>query len=83
MELLEPAVKSFVAGDPADPTTQMGPLISAAQRERVRSYVSEDAPAAIRGEIPKGKASGTRPPSWRDGRTTVPPWRRSSARSPS
>ncbi|KAA6222899.1 aldehyde dehydrogenase [Streptomyces albofaciens JCM 4342] len=55
MELLEPAVKSFVAGDPADPTTQMGPLISAAQRERVRSYVSEDAPAAIRGEIPKGK----------------------------
>ncbi|MEU7226843.1 aldehyde dehydrogenase family protein [Streptomyces chrestomyceticus] len=55
MELLEPAVKSFVAGDPADPATQMGPLISAAQRERVRSYVSEDAPAAIRGEAPKGK----------------------------
>ncbi|GCD47079.1 aldehyde dehydrogenase family protein [Streptomyces paromomycinus] len=55
MELLEPAVKAFVAGDPADPATQMGPLISAAQRERVRSYVSEDAPAAIRGEAPKGK----------------------------
>ncbi|MEN2418016.1 aldehyde dehydrogenase family protein [Streptomyces rimosus] len=55
MELLEPAVQSFVAGDPADPATQMGPLISAAQRERVRSYVPEDAPAAIRGEAPKGK----------------------------
>ncbi|PHQ48548.1 aldehyde dehydrogenase [Streptomyces cinnamoneus] len=55
MELLEPAVKSFVTGDPADPATQMGPLISAAQRERVRGYVPEDAPAAIRGEAPAGK----------------------------
>ncbi|WP_407554044.1 aldehyde dehydrogenase family protein [Streptomyces sp. Pv4-95] len=55
MELLEPAVKAFVVGDPADPATQMGPLISAAQRERVRSYVPEDAPAAIRGEAPAGK----------------------------
>ncbi|MFH8345554.1 aldehyde dehydrogenase family protein [Streptomyces sp. NPDC018045] len=55
MELLEPAVKSFVAGDPTDPATQMGPLISAAQLARVRSYVPEDAPAAIRGEVPQGK----------------------------
>ncbi|WP_260867409.1 aldehyde dehydrogenase [Streptomyces sp. SAJ15] len=54
MELLEPAVKAFRVGDPADPATQMGPLISAAQRERVRSYVAEDAPAAIRGEAPEG-----------------------------
>ncbi|GHG67663.1 aldehyde dehydrogenase family protein [Streptomyces griseocarneus] len=55
MELLEPAVKSFVVGDPTDPATQMGPLISAAHRERVRSYVPESAPAAIRGEVPAGK----------------------------
>ncbi|RNF94498.1 aldehyde dehydrogenase family protein, partial [Streptomyces botrytidirepellens] len=55
MELLEPAVRSFAVGDPADPATAMGPLISAAQRERVRSYVPEDAPAAIRGEAPGGK----------------------------
>ncbi|MBF6048671.1 aldehyde dehydrogenase family protein [Streptomyces sp. NRRL B-1677] len=55
MELLEPAVKSFAVGDPADPATQMGPLISAAQRERVRSYVSETEPAGIRGEAPRGK----------------------------
>ncbi|WP_424893055.1 aldehyde dehydrogenase family protein [Streptomyces sp. XH2] len=55
MELLEPAVKSFTVGDPADPATQMGPLISAAHRERVRSYVPESAPAAIRGEAPAGK----------------------------
>ncbi|WKX73357.1 aldehyde dehydrogenase [Streptomyces sp. XD-27] len=55
MELLEPAVLSFTVGDPADPGTRMGPLISAAQRERVRSYVPESAPAAIRGEAPAGK----------------------------
>lgn len=55
MELLEPAVKAFVVGDPSHPATQMGPLISAAQRARVRPYVPEDAPAAIRGEAPAGK----------------------------
>ncbi|MFF5130571.1 aldehyde dehydrogenase family protein [Streptomyces syringium] len=55
MELLEPAVKAFVVGDPTDPATQMGPLVSAAHRERVRSYVPESAPAAIRGEAPTGK----------------------------
>ncbi|MCD9143382.1 aldehyde dehydrogenase family protein [Streptomyces albireticuli] len=55
MELLEPAVKDFTVGDPTDPATRMGPLISAAHRERVRSYVPESAPAAIRGEVPAGK----------------------------
>lgn len=55
MELLEPAVKAFVVGDPTDPATQMGPLVSAAHRERVRSFVPESAPAAIRGEAPTGK----------------------------
>ncbi|RLU92214.1 aldehyde dehydrogenase [Streptomyces griseocarneus] len=55
LELLEPAVLAFTVGDPTDPATQMGPLISAVHRERVRSYVREDAPAAIRGEAPKGK----------------------------
>ncbi|MDT3400182.1 aldehyde dehydrogenase family protein [Streptomyces sp. B1866] len=55
MELLEPAVTSWAVGDPSDPATRMGPLISAAQRERVRSYVPEDAPAAIRGSAPAGR----------------------------
>ncbi|MBB5938874.1 aldehyde dehydrogenase family protein [Streptomyces zagrosensis] len=55
MELLEPAVQSFTVGDPADPATAMGPLISAAHRARVRSYVAEDTPAAIRGQAPTGK----------------------------
>ncbi|QPP09760.1 aldehyde dehydrogenase [Streptomyces bathyalis] len=55
LELLEPAVKAFTAGDPADPATQMGPLISERQRERVRGYVPEDEPALIRGDAPGGK----------------------------
>src|SRR5215217_2397420 len=32
----------------------MGPLISADHRERVASYVPDDAPVAIRGEAPEG-----------------------------
>ncbi|MBW1602137.1 aldehyde dehydrogenase [Streptomyces sp. JJ66] len=55
LELLEPAVHAFTCGDPTDPGTAMGPLVSAAQRTRVRGYVPEDAPAAIRGTAPKGK----------------------------
>jgi acyl-CoA reductase-like NAD-dependent aldehyde dehydrogenase len=55
MELLEPAVHAVTVGDPADPATVMGPLSSAAQRDRVRGYVPEDAPAAIRGGAPDGR----------------------------
>jgi acyl-CoA reductase-like NAD-dependent aldehyde dehydrogenase len=57
MELLEPAVHDVVVADPARDTTQMGPLISAGQRERVRSYVEEStAPVdvAFRGDCPQG-----------------------------
>src|SRR5438874_4602011 len=38
LEFLEPAVKSFRVGDPGDPQTEMGPLISKEQLERVASY---------------------------------------------
>ena len=41
-------------GDPLDPDTQMGPLISAGQRETVSSFVPDDAPVAIRGSAPDG-----------------------------
>ena len=54
LELLEPAVHAFTVGDPRDEGTAMGPLISAAHRARVRSYVPEDAPALIRGSAPGG-----------------------------
>ncbi|WP_393099558.1 aldehyde dehydrogenase family protein [Streptomyces sp. LN325] len=51
--LLAPAIESVVVGDPSDETTQMGPLISRAQLERVRSYVPVDLPG-IRGKAPEG-----------------------------
>jgi acyl-CoA reductase-like NAD-dependent aldehyde dehydrogenase len=54
MELLATAVGSLRVGDPLDPDTQMGPLISAGQREQVASYVPGDAPVAIRGSAPAG-----------------------------
>ncbi|MCC8243502.1 aldehyde dehydrogenase family protein [Saccharothrix luteola] len=54
MELLEPAVKGVVVGEPGDEATEMGPLISAAHREKVASYVPSDAPVAFRGSAPSG-----------------------------
>ena len=57
MELLEPAVKAFTVGRPDEDGVQMGPLISARQRDRVRGFV-EDAPepvaVAFRGSAPEG-----------------------------
>src|SRR5271163_4752313 len=44
MELLEPAVKDVAVGDPASRDTDMGPLVSAAHRDKVASYVPDDAP---------------------------------------
>jgi betaine-aldehyde dehydrogenase len=54
LELLEGAVSSLRVGDPLDESTQMGPLISAGQRETVASFVPDDAPVAIRGNAPDG-----------------------------
>jgi acyl-CoA reductase-like NAD-dependent aldehyde dehydrogenase len=51
---LQPAVEGIEVGDPLADSTQMGPLISADQRETVASYVPEDAPVAIRGSAPDG-----------------------------
>ncbi len=54
MAALERGVTELRVGDPLDEATQMGPLISAGQRETVASYVPEGAPVAIRGEAPGG-----------------------------
>ena len=54
MALLEPAVKGVRVGDPTASDTEMGPLISAAQRAHVASFVPEGAPVAFRGSAPDG-----------------------------
>jgi acyl-CoA reductase-like NAD-dependent aldehyde dehydrogenase len=54
MELLEPAVKNFTVGDPVEPATDMGPLISARHRESVSSYIDEGTAVAFRGTAPPG-----------------------------
>jgi len=54
MELLEPAINAVRVGDPAAEDTVMGPLISAAHREHVASYVPDGAPVALRGTAPDG-----------------------------
>jgi acyl-CoA reductase-like NAD-dependent aldehyde dehydrogenase len=55
LELLEPAVKGVRVGDPALESSQMGPLISAGQRDTVASFVPDDVAVAFRGSAPEGK----------------------------
>lgn len=54
MELLEPAVKGVVVGDPSRRDTEMGPLVSRPHFQSVASYVPDDAPVAFRGSAPAG-----------------------------
>ena len=54
LELMAEGVRSIRVGDPLDEATEMGPLISAGQRESVASYVDGGAPVAMRGEVPAG-----------------------------
>jgi len=54
LERLEAVVKGIRVGDPLDPQTEMGPLISAAQRSQVASYVPAGAPVAVQGSVPDG-----------------------------
>jgi betaine-aldehyde dehydrogenase len=54
MELLEPAVKGVVVGDPASRDSEMGPLVSRSHFDTVASYVPDDAPVAFRGSAPSG-----------------------------
>ena len=63
MDALEEHVEAIRVGDPLDEATEMGPLISAGQRETVASFVPDDAPVAIqRLARPTGPATGSRRP---------------------
>jgi acyl-CoA reductase-like NAD-dependent aldehyde dehydrogenase len=52
LELLVEATRGVKVGDPAEESTEMGPLISAAHRETVASFV--DGNIAFQGEAPGG-----------------------------
>ena len=54
MEYFETAVKAVKVMDPTMDASEMGPLITAAQRESVLSYVDEEH-VAFRGSAPTGK----------------------------
>src|SRR3954453_19120136 len=58
LSLLEPAVQGVAVKDPRAEDAEMGPLISATQRARVRSYVEdaeEPVDVAFRGSAPGGR----------------------------
>jgi betaine-aldehyde dehydrogenase len=54
MSALAERVHAIRVGDPLDPETEMGPLISASHRGAVASYLGDGAPVAISGSAPDG-----------------------------
>ncbi|WP_309619344.1 aldehyde dehydrogenase family protein [Salinibacterium sp.] len=75
LELLEPAVKGVVVGDPTLDSTEMGPLVSRAHFDSVSSYVPDDSQVAFRGSAPAGPGFWFAPtvllPASRTDRTVV------------
>lgn len=62
-ELAVKKAQSLVLGDPWDPKTTVGPVVSAAARERVRSYIQSGIDEGVRmltggPEAPKGLSTG-------------------------
>jgi acyl-CoA reductase-like NAD-dependent aldehyde dehydrogenase len=51
---MAPHVEGLRVGGPLDEGTEMGPLISAGQRQAVASFVPDDAPVAVSGTVPHG-----------------------------
>ena len=52
LDLLVEATKGVKVGDPSDDSTEMGPLVSAAHRETVASFVEGE--PTFRGDVPDG-----------------------------
>ncbi|MEU9031944.1 aldehyde dehydrogenase family protein [Streptomyces sp. NPDC048383] len=71
LALVTPGIESVVVGDPLDEKTQMGPLISRAQLDRVRSYVTDDL-TAVRGSAPEGPGFWYPPTLVTDAAATAP-----------
>jgi aldehyde dehydrogenase (NAD+) len=63
LELAKGFAEGFVPGDPLDPKTKLGPLVSAAQRDRVREFIRkgiEDGARLVTGgpDAPEGRDRG-------------------------
>ena len=54
LSVLEETVTSMRVGDPLDPSTQMGPLISESHRSQVAGFVMDESQIAFRGSCPEG-----------------------------
>jgi aldehyde dehydrogenase (NAD+) len=50
VSLAADAAAAYTTGDPFDPGTRMGPLVSAAQRERVRGFISRAGARMVAGD---------------------------------
>jgi acyl-CoA reductase-like NAD-dependent aldehyde dehydrogenase len=55
VNIMANVVKGVTVGDPARRDVDMGPLISAVQRDRVAAFVPDDAPILCQGDAPSGK----------------------------
>jgi betaine-aldehyde dehydrogenase len=51
---LEPHLRAMRVGDPLDESTEMGPLISAGQRDSVASFLDDGVPVVMQGTAPDG-----------------------------
>jgi aldehyde dehydrogenase (NAD+) len=58
LELAAQAVSSLKVGDPLDASTRLGPLISAAQRERVEGYIAKGKQEGARVVLGGGRPAG-------------------------
>jgi betaine-aldehyde dehydrogenase len=74
MALLEPAVQGVAVRDPQDRSSEMGPLISAQQRDRVRGYL-DGVDVAITGTAPDGPGFWVPPTVVRAASTDERIWR--------